>query len=116
MGDFEMHWGYSPKGERFITEAPLRRGKRIHCLASMTVRGLFCLDFYYDGGVTYDVFEEHMCTNCAVKMVREGYNDIVMDNARIHHAHDDKIVAIFKGLGIRVHWLAPYWPQGIPRA
>jgi transposase len=112
--DFRLHYGYSPRGERFYTRERLGRGMRINALASMSAQGLFAVDFYHNGSITYDVFEEHILRAVAPKMLRLGMEDLVMDNAKIHHANRDKIVHILKQAGIRVHWLAPYWPQGNP--
>ena len=112
--DFQMHYGYSPRGERFYTEERLGRGERINCLASMWVGGAFEVEFFHGGNITYDVFEGH-CTRClAPAMLRRGMKFLVMDNARIHNAHGDEIVRYFDALGITVIWLAPYWPQGNP--
>ena len=112
--DFLLLYGYSPKGERFYTEEKLGRGERINCLASMWVGGIFDVEFFHAGSVTYEVFEGHCARTLAPSMLRRGMQNLVMDNARIHHAYADKIVDFFAQLGIRVIWLAPYWPQGNP--
>ena len=112
--DFQMLYGYSPCGERFYTEERLGRGERINCLASMWAGGAFEVEFFHAGSITYEVFEGHCARSLAPGMLRRGMKFLVMDNARIHHAHGNKIVAYFKALGITVIWLAPYWPQGNP--
>jgi len=112
--DFRLEYGYSPRGERFYTAEKLGRGSRVNCLASMTVHGIFEVDFYDSGGITYDVFEEHCARKIVPKMLREGMRYLIMDNARIHHGHGDLIVRYFDALGITVVFLAPYHPQANP--
>ena len=111
--DFRMEYGWSPRGKRFYTVEKVGRGERVNGLAAMSARGMFFIDFYHKGGVGYDEFEATIL-RVAGKMARLGYNHLVMDNARIHHAHDDRVASILQHMGIRVHWLAPYWPQGAP--
>ena len=112
--DFRMHYGYSPRGKRFYTREKLGRGSRVNCLASMTMRGMFAVDFYHNGDVTYEVFEEHCVRKLAPKMLRDGMRFLIMDKAAIHHAQGDQIVQYFRGLGITVIFLAPYHPQANP--
>jgi hypothetical protein len=105
--DFRLHYGYSPRGERFYTEERLGRAKRITALASMSAQGVFAVDFHQNGSIDYETFEEHILRDVAPTMLRLGMEDLVMDNAMIHHANRDQIVNILRHLGIRVHWLAP---------
>ena len=112
--DFLLLYGYSEKGERFHTEEKLGRGERINSLASMWIGGCFDAEFFHGGNVTYDVFEGHCTRSLGPKMLRRGMKFLVLDNARIHHAMGNRIVQYFAALGIKVVFLAPYWPQGNP--
>lgn len=112
--DFLMEYGYSPEGERFDTVEWLGRGRRINCLSSMTVHGLFAVDFYHNGSITYEVFEHHVLNTIAPRMLQRGLKNLIMDNASIHHACRNRIVRILAMMGILVIWLAPYYPQGNP--
>jgi hypothetical protein len=109
-----MQYGYSPEGERFDTVEWLGRGHRINCLASITVHGLLAVDFYHNGGITYEIFEDHVLNTVAPRMLQRGLKYLIMDNASIHHAGKNRIVRILGIMGIRLIWLAPYYPQGNP--
>ncbi len=99
-------YGYSPRGERLVLEAPRNRGKNTTFLASMTTEGMGgCLAV--EGATTKAVFESYVERVLAPSL--QPGRVVVMDNLAAHKG--ERVRELIEARGCELLYLPPYSPD-----
>lgn len=99
-----LGYGYAPRGQRCVENAPFRLGKRRNLMGFMSATGGEIVHF--EGSVTAHVFE-HFVREHLVPSLRPGHV-VIWDNARIHSV---EAVRLIEAAGARVLPLPRYSPE-----
>ena len=104
--------GWAPLGVTPVQVAPCGRGERHHMLVSYAQDGIVYAQLT-QGSTNSDVFENYIRE--LLKYCRpypEPKSVLIMDNASFHHAQEIK--QLCDAAGVRLEFLAPYFPQDNP--
>lgn len=99
-----LAYGYAPRGERCVENAPFRVGKRQSLIGYMAAVGGEIVHF--EGSVTAEIFEQFVQEHLVPSL--EAGDIVIWDNARIH---SEEAVRLVEAAGAQVLPLPRYSPE-----
>jgi transposase len=108
-------YGWATKGSRAVVRRWLARRNRISVLPAYTVDG-YIASRTFEGTCTGEIFEDFIIDELLplCNLYPGPRSVIIMDNASVHHAIQDRVVEVARRQGVWVRFLPPYSPDFNP--
>jgi transposase len=104
----DRKYGWSPIGTECVVNRSVRRSERWSILLALGPEGYIAY-IIHQGAITADLFTGFMAEQVLPKMVEQGLEILVLDNASIHH--DERLRRLCESYGVEVEFLPPYSPD-----